>query len=409
MNHRRNRHTLVHRVCLTALWSVFSISACSRGESGVGVDVVQELVISGADTSGNLRLAPVVIGTPFRLQLLASGGTGTHIWRMDTLTLPPGISVALTGVVDGVPQQSGAYSATGALVSGNIQKRFVLHFIIIDPTRRLRPLLPAVMSAVPYQEFVGTSEAPSTATYRIATGQLPTGLVLEANGVLHGITRATGWHAVTIESRDGTLYTARAYRLLVAQAPANALAAGVTNISDPRAGTTDDRAATQSFLISVPQTSVAPRMLISASPDYPTDSLSGYPPKMPGGGSLVRVRVTEAVAAVAAPTQAALAAPQIPWQQREPHRLGPPIPIPSQRDFCAGGWGLPCPTGLLVHTDSLVAYYEETGMPEPMKATPAFWQYVSSYNRTTDSLLTRIWGLPGDVDGDRRIAVYLSR
>jgi hypothetical protein len=56
-----------------------------------------------------------------------------------------------------------------------------------------------------------------------------------------------------------------------------------------------------------------------------------------------------------------------------------------------------------------VAYYEETGMPEAMKATPAFWQFVSSYNRTTDSLLTRIWGLPGDVDGDRRIAVYLSR
>lgn len=409
MKQSRFGHALLRPVFLVTVWIVLSISACSRGESGTGVAVVQALSIAGADTSGNIRVAPVVIGMPFRLQLLASGGTGEYVWRVDTLTLPNGITITPTGAVTGALEQPGVFTVSGVVISGNIQKRFVLHFTVINPALSLRPVLPAVLSTIPYHEHVGTSEASPTANYRVANGQLPPGLTLAPNGVLHGVTQATGWYSVSIESQDGTLYTTRAYRLLVTHAPAHKLAAGVINISDPRIQTAEDRAAAHTFLISVPQTSVAPRLLISASPDYPSDSLSGYPPKMPGGGSLVRLRVAEATAATTAPNQAALVAPQIQWKQREPHRISPPTSVPTQRNFCGGGWGLPCPTGLLTHTDSLVAYYEEMGLPEAMKASPEFWQIVSAYNRTTDSLLTKIWGLAGDVDGDRRISVFLSR
>jgi M6 family metalloprotease-like protein len=60
-----------------------------------------------------------LMGASYSLPLSASGGTGTYSWLELSGTLPNGVTLKANGVVSGVPEEIGSFSATIQVTSGN--------------------------------------------------------------------------------------------------------------------------------------------------------------------------------------------------------------------------------------------------------------------------------------------------
>jgi hypothetical protein len=156
------------------------------------LDVLQPLSISATRRIGE-------VGSPFRSQLAAVGGTSTYTWS--ATGLPDGLALDPAGTISGVPTTAGSFVAKVHVVDpgGGAQDADVA--LVVRPrlaiaTTRLTTLRVGRVARARVAARGGLGP------FRWSARGLPRGVRLAASGVLTGRPSAAGTKRVTVTVRD---------------------------------------------------------------------------------------------------------------------------------------------------------------------------------------------------------------
>jgi hypothetical protein len=148
------------------------------------------------------------VGTSYYAALTAVGGTAPYTWSYSG-ALPPGLSLAASGVISGKPTMAGTFNFTATVTdstSATATQPFVIA-IAQPPIRFLTTsLLPAKEEEL-YADTIRVSGGTSPYTWSIISGTLPTGLALSSyTGYISGTPSkgSAGNYSVTIQVTDSS-------------------------------------------------------------------------------------------------------------------------------------------------------------------------------------------------------------
>lgn len=182
-------------------------------------------------TSTPVRPRPA-LGLAYRDSLTAVGRI-TPIWRISVGALPPGLTLAASGVVSGMPTAAGSRVVEVQAVAGAIARAISLTYVV-----NLEPLVitstaarPSSMEREPYADTLRVGGTTSAVTWRAVSGALPGGLSIDApSGIVSGSPIDTGTFQVVIEAARDDDRTQASFSYRVESALA------ITSVTDrPRA------------------------------------------------------------------------------------------------------------------------------------------------------------------------------
>ncbi len=178
-----------------------------------------------------LTLTPATLpggtaGSGYSQTFAASNGIAPYTYAVSAGALPAGLALnASTGTLSGTPTVAGSFgfsitatdSTTGS--AGTVTHAYTLALsaptIVVDPAT-----LPNGLLFVPYQQAMAGAGGTAPYTYAIATGALPTGVSLAANGVLSGTPNVAGAYAFTVQVTDALGFSGtRAYTVNINARP----------------------------------------------------------------------------------------------------------------------------------------------------------------------------------------------
>lgn len=194
-----------------------------------------------------ISLAPAslstgTVGTSYSLNLSALGGTAPYSFSASG-TLPAGITLSSTGLLSGTPLAAGSYiftvSVTDSTTGSGPYAASAQYTLVIDPpSLTLSPTLPNTAVGQVYAETILASGGAAPYTFRLASGALPIGLTLGADGSISGTGLADGTFTFTISAEDSTGGTpitgSQVYSLSVAPPT---ITLSPANLPNGRAGT----------------------------------------------------------------------------------------------------------------------------------------------------------------------------
>jgi hypothetical protein len=165
-------------------------------------------------------------GTAYSGSLSATGGTTPYKWSYSG-TLPTGISLSTSGVLSGTPSVADSTTATFAVTDSLGFKAAVTLSISIgvNNTNNLSPLtisttfLPGGDTGATYSASLNATGGSQPYSWRLASGNLPAGLTLNAAGQISGIPTTAGASAATFQVTDSTNTTSSAALTISVQAP----------------------------------------------------------------------------------------------------------------------------------------------------------------------------------------------
>jgi hypothetical protein len=146
------------------------------------------------------------VGTSYSQQIGASGGQTPYTWSIQSGSLPEGLSISTTGILQGTPERAGTASfvikltdATNASVTATLS-------LVINPATLLLTIdTVSLADGVIGSSYSQTLQAAGgTAPYQWAlkSGQLPDGLTLSSSGVISGNPTIPGEKVFEIEVVD---------------------------------------------------------------------------------------------------------------------------------------------------------------------------------------------------------------
>ncbi|MFN0101871.1 MAG: putative Ig domain-containing protein [Bryobacteraceae bacterium] len=174
-------------------------------------------------------LPGAAVGVEYRQQLNISGGRAPYSFRV-LGTLPPGITLAATGVLIGTPAAAGSYVFTLQVtdISGAATSKTLT--IVVG---NLRYTGPAALELFASEEArVALAAEGGQAPYRwtVVSGALPGGITLTEAGVLSGTAVAASTATVTLRLTDATARTLEFPLAITVGAPRPVLSSnGVVN------------------------------------------------------------------------------------------------------------------------------------------------------------------------------------
>ena len=148
------------------------------------------------------------VGTSYYAALTAVGGTPPYTWSSGAL--PPGLSLAASGVISGKPTMAGTFNFT-ATVTDSTAASASQPFITTVAQPPLRFLTTSLLPAKENERYADTirvSGGASPYTWSIISGTLPTGLILNSStGYISGTPAkgSTGSYSVTIQATDSSV------------------------------------------------------------------------------------------------------------------------------------------------------------------------------------------------------------
>ncbi len=169
-----------------------------------GTYQVTILAIDGAGAQAQKTLSMVVFSAGLHLGDLTVSNlaaTGSYPQRLQVFggtppyqvtvpfpsDLPPGLTIDTLGNVSGIPYLAGVYNfaVTASDAGGNSAYR--TYSMSIGPPPPLLIALPSALAGRPYSASILTSSAPSGPYTWTFNGPTPPGLILDADGTLHGL------------------------------------------------------------------------------------------------------------------------------------------------------------------------------------------------------------------------------
>jgi large repetitive protein len=138
----------------------------------------------------------------------SSGGTAPYTYSLTGGALPPGLTLATTGELYGTPTAYGLFSFTITSVDQyGDTGTFPFMLAIAGPQILMTPDdLFAATSGLFYSVKMNATGGVGTFTYTLASGTLPAGLTLAADGTISGIPNAVpGLFSFTVKASDANL------------------------------------------------------------------------------------------------------------------------------------------------------------------------------------------------------------
>lgn len=129
-----------------------------------------------------------IVGTPYSYEFLGRNGCPPFTFSVKSGSLPPGLSLSSSGPVTGTPTTEGSYFFWMQLddICGSVaaQRPFTINIVAKLTVTTGSPLAPAAVG-VPYAVKL-TADGGGSQTWSLASGSLPTGLALAADGTISG-------------------------------------------------------------------------------------------------------------------------------------------------------------------------------------------------------------------------------
>ena len=164
-------------------------------------------------TIGTAALSNGVAGSVYSATLAASGGITPYTWSLASGSLPAGLSLSAGGVISGTPTASGTASFTvKATDSTTPTVQTATQTLSITIGAGLSITTSALSNALagsPYSASIAATGGTSPYTWSLASGSLPTGLSLAANGTISGSPTTPGTSNFTVQAADSTAPTAQ--------------------------------------------------------------------------------------------------------------------------------------------------------------------------------------------------------
>jgi hypothetical protein len=147
------------------------------------------------------RTTTASVFTPYQFQF---GRTTTNrgTWQIAGGTLPPGLSLASSGLLRGTPTRPGNYAVTVRFtdyVPQAATRTVVIPVVVTEPVIGTATL-PDLFAGTEYAAQLAVTDSRG-GTWSVAAGSLPPGLALSASGLLSGVTTAEVGAAYTVTVR----------------------------------------------------------------------------------------------------------------------------------------------------------------------------------------------------------------
>jgi hypothetical protein len=191
----------------------FNFTARATNTDGNDTQAYSGTVITPAPIAPTIlttALLEMTTGVAFSQQLDAIGDP-TIEWEIYYPTVPVGLSLSITGLLSGTPEEQGQYDFTVAArnstgedlqqYSGRVEG--VPEIILFDVQSPLN-------RGVPFSQRVTAAGIP-TPTFRVSQGELPTGLSLSPDGVISETPTAVGIFNYTVNASNVHGFDERAY------------------------------------------------------------------------------------------------------------------------------------------------------------------------------------------------------
>lgn len=206
-------------------YSVTPLAAGSASRSGALTVAGQTFTVNqSAAGAGGLAatdgpdLPPATVAVSYSKQLLAAGGTAPYTWQLVSGALPPGLTLASTGIITGTPTTAGTASfsvtlrdSAGALQTISYRITTVAASAPGAGPRITNTSFPDVVTGTAYLQAITVAGGCVTpfnpaASVKVSAGALPTGLSLQQlsdrSFVISGTTSAPGVYPFTLAATD---------------------------------------------------------------------------------------------------------------------------------------------------------------------------------------------------------------
>jgi hypothetical protein len=155
----------------------------------------------------------VPLDQPANITLLAIGGTQPYTWSVANGTLPAGLTLSPAGAISGTATLPGSVTVTVAVRDSAQPPASVSVALTITATANLAVTttsLPIAHESSSYNVTLAASGGAAPYTWSVASGQIPPGLALTANGLLTGKPTTTGTFAFKVTVTDTNQQSASA-------------------------------------------------------------------------------------------------------------------------------------------------------------------------------------------------------
>ncbi len=158
--------------------------------------------------------------SPFSETFTQTGGNGPTIFSLASGTLPAGLTLASNGVLSGTPTQTGSFPITVMATDENGCTGTGPTYTIVIACQTISVTNPANANgtaASPFSETFLQAGGIGTTNFSLASGTLPAGLALAANGTLSGTPTQTGSFPITVTATDtnGCTGTSATYTIVI--------------------------------------------------------------------------------------------------------------------------------------------------------------------------------------------------
>ena len=235
-----------------------------------------------------------VAGSPFSATFTQSGGIGTTTFSLASGSLPAGLTLASNGTLAGTPTQTGSFTITVKATDSNGCNGTGVTYTLTIACQTITVNNPAVNTGVAGSAFSQTftqSGGIGATTFTLASGTLPSGLTLAANGVLSGTPTVTGTFPITVSVTDanGCTGTGATYNLTI---NCQTITVTAPAVNTGTAGSPFSQTFTQSGAIGSAMFSLSAGVLPSGLSLAANGVLSGTPTQT--GSFAITVTVTDA-------------------------------------------------------------------------------------------------------------------